>query len=69
MKSFKILFFLFVFWPQFNSAQRFFDNVDQYLIHTIERTDFDRSKVIIENFTENEDFILDLASNHLFTFY
>lgn len=69
MKHYKLLLIFILLAPQLNFAQRFFDNSDQYLTHTEERTGFKRSKIIIENFISNQEFVDNLTSNELFTFY
>lgn len=69
MNYYKIFLLALILVPQSNFAQRFFHTTRQYLDHTLERTDFDESKIIIENFINDKVFMKELLENELYTFY
>lgn len=72
MKQIAILVFALFFIPQINYAQAkngFFNTTEEYLDDTVQKTGFDRTKIIIEDFTNNDEFTNDIISNNLFTFY
>ena len=69
MNELTILVFLCCFLPQLNYAQEFFQTTEEYLNITVERTKFDRSKIIIDDFINNDGFTDEVIKNDLFTFY
>lgn len=57
--------------PQSNFAQKFkvYASAEIYLNETVERTGFDRNKIVLENLLYNKEFENELDENHLFTFF
>lgn len=69
MKKIKFFVFLCCFIPQLNHAQDFFKTTEEYLDITVKKTQFDRSKIVIEDFVNIDGFSDDVVNNKLFTFY
>ena len=69
MKQLRLLMLLCCFLPQVNSAQEFFNTTDDYLKYVLENTEFEKDKVVVNDFISNENFIDDVVVGKLFTFY
>lgn len=70
MKKLKLLLFFLICLPLTgNSQAKFFNTTEEYLNETIEKTGFDKEKIILIDVLSDEDFINDVVNNHLFTFY
>ncbi|MUV02559.1 hypothetical protein GN157_02450 [Flavobacterium rakeshii] len=63
------LIFLFSFVTHAIHSQDFFKTTEEYLDNTVEKTQFDRSKIVIEDFINIDGFADDVVNNKLFTFY
>lgn len=70
MKKIKFLLFFLICLPLTgNSQAKFFNTTEEYFNETIEKTGFDKKKIILRDVVSNEEFINDIVNNHLFTFY
>lgn len=65
----KNLSFVFLLFPIITYSQVIFETKSDYIKETVKRTNFDKNKILVENFLDKEGFIEDVFQNHLNVFY